>query len=254
MVSAVEAFVPEFADAIDRGDIDFLYETLHPVVTELFDEELCRSYVEAEILPLTRELGIGFVPYAPLGRGFLTATIGSPEVLEGSDRRHDHPRFALRFDQNVLDPPDGMCRRCSPRGRDIQIDRTVPFSPFLEAGALLTVVLGGPITEFLRQFVRAESSFLFGYTLEWTRPGHVVMAASNDGDREAIVGHGDRARIQPVNRVIFEQVGQRRRVRQVVESDELQVRVVTKRSSQRVSSNSAETRRTALPASRWRMI
>jgi len=44
------------------------------------------------------------------------------------------------------------------------------------------------LTEFLRQFVRAESSFLFGYTLEWTRPGHVVMAAVDEGIREALVG------------------------------------------------------------------
>lgn len=44
------------------------------------------------------------------------------------------------------------------------------------------------LTEFLRQFVRAESSFLFGYTLEWTRPGHVVIAACDDGTREALVG------------------------------------------------------------------
>jgi len=44
------------------------------------------------------------------------------------------------------------------------------------------------LTEFLRQFVRAESSFLFGYTLEWTRPGHVAMASCDEGTREALVG------------------------------------------------------------------
>ncbi len=44
------------------------------------------------------------------------------------------------------------------------------------------------LTEFLRQFVRAESSFLFGYTLEWTRPGHVVMAAVDEATRVALVG------------------------------------------------------------------
>jgi tetratricopeptide (TPR) repeat protein len=44
------------------------------------------------------------------------------------------------------------------------------------------------LTEFLRQFVRAESSFLFGYTLEWTRPGHVVIAACDEWTREALVG------------------------------------------------------------------
>ena len=52
LVSAIDAFVPTFADAIARGDVDFLYESLHPIVTDLFDEELCRSFIEAEILLL----------------------------------------------------------------------------------------------------------------------------------------------------------------------------------------------------------
>jgi hypothetical protein len=44
------------------------------------------------------------------------------------------------------------------------------------------------LTEFLRQFVRAESSFLFGYTLEWIRPGQVVLAACDPQTREDLVG------------------------------------------------------------------
>ena len=43
------------------------------------------------------------------------------------------------------------------------------------------------LTEFLRQFVRAESNFLFGYTLEWARPGHVVLAACTVEEREALL-------------------------------------------------------------------
>jgi aryl-alcohol dehydrogenase-like predicted oxidoreductase len=48
---------------------------------------------EAEILPTVRELGIGFVAYSPLGRGFLTGTIRSEDDLEPDDRRHHMPRF-----------------------------------------------------------------------------------------------------------------------------------------------------------------
>ncbi len=44
------------------------------------------------------------------------------------------------------------------------------------------------LTEFLRQFVRAESSFLFGYTLEWTRPGQVVLAACDATTQQDLVG------------------------------------------------------------------
>lgn len=49
--------------------------------------------VEAQILPTCRELGIGFVAYAPLGRGFLSGTIRGIEDLGEGDRRREHPRF-----------------------------------------------------------------------------------------------------------------------------------------------------------------
>jgi aryl-alcohol dehydrogenase-like predicted oxidoreductase len=49
--------------------------------------------VEAEILPTVRRLGIGFVAYAPLGRGFLTGALTSRTDLEPEDRRNAHPRF-----------------------------------------------------------------------------------------------------------------------------------------------------------------
>ncbi len=48
---------------------------------------------EEAILPLCRELGIGFVAYSPLGRGFLTASIRDVSALEENDRRRDMPRF-----------------------------------------------------------------------------------------------------------------------------------------------------------------
>jgi aryl-alcohol dehydrogenase-like predicted oxidoreductase len=49
--------------------------------------------VEAEILPLCEELGIGFVAYSPLGRGFLTGTVTSPDALREGDARRNMPRF-----------------------------------------------------------------------------------------------------------------------------------------------------------------
>ena len=57
---------------------------------------------EAELLPLTRELGIGFVPYSPLGRGFLTGQIRSRADLDPNDFRSQNPRFSEdNFDQNL---------------------------------------------------------------------------------------------------------------------------------------------------------
>jgi aryl-alcohol dehydrogenase-like predicted oxidoreductase len=67
---------------------------VHPIAALQTEYSLWSRDVEAEMLPLCRELGIGFVPYSPLGRGFLTATIRKPEDLIESDRRHEHPRFS----------------------------------------------------------------------------------------------------------------------------------------------------------------
>src|SRR5213592_3594639 len=57
---------------------------------------------EAGLLPLLRELGIGFVPYSPLGHGFLTGAIRSPKQLSHDDWRKTNPRFSDgNFEQNL---------------------------------------------------------------------------------------------------------------------------------------------------------
>ncbi|UCH73384.1 MAG: aldo/keto reductase [Rhodospirillales bacterium] len=66
---------------------------VHPMAALQTEYSLWSRDVEAEILPTCRELGIGFVPYSPLGRGFLTATIKSLDDLAEKDRRRDMPRF-----------------------------------------------------------------------------------------------------------------------------------------------------------------
>jgi aryl-alcohol dehydrogenase-like predicted oxidoreductase len=61
---------------------------------------------EAEILPLVEELGIGFVPFSPLGRGFLTGTIGADTTFKDGDYRRIAPRFtpeALKANQALAD-------------------------------------------------------------------------------------------------------------------------------------------------------
>jgi aryl-alcohol dehydrogenase-like predicted oxidoreductase len=77
---------------------------VHPITALQTEYSLWTRDVEAEILPTLRELGIGFVPYSPLGRGFLTGAITKPSDLEGSDARAQRfPRFAAEaFDKNML--------------------------------------------------------------------------------------------------------------------------------------------------------
>jgi aryl-alcohol dehydrogenase-like predicted oxidoreductase len=65
----------------------------HPIAALQSEYSLWSRDVEAEILPACRELGIGFVPYSPLGRGFLSGTITGLGALAENDRRREHPRF-----------------------------------------------------------------------------------------------------------------------------------------------------------------
>lgn len=65
----------------------------HPIAALQSEFSLWTRDLEAEILPTCRELGIGLVPYSPLGRGFLTATIHGFDDLAEKDRRKDLPRF-----------------------------------------------------------------------------------------------------------------------------------------------------------------
>jgi aryl-alcohol dehydrogenase-like predicted oxidoreductase len=66
---------------------------VHPIAALQTEYSLWARDVEDEILPACRELGIGFVPYAPLGRGLLTGTVRSLEDIAPHDLRRRQPRF-----------------------------------------------------------------------------------------------------------------------------------------------------------------
>jgi aryl-alcohol dehydrogenase-like predicted oxidoreductase len=66
---------------------------VHPVTAVQSEYSLWTRDMEAEVLPACRELGIGFVPYSPLGRGFLAGRFTSPEDLDVDDWRRQNPRF-----------------------------------------------------------------------------------------------------------------------------------------------------------------
>jgi len=66
---------------------------VHPIAALQTEYSLWSRDPEAQIIPTCRELGIAFVPYSPLGRGFLTGAFASPSDLPANDRRHVFPRF-----------------------------------------------------------------------------------------------------------------------------------------------------------------
>ncbi len=75
---------------------------VHPISALQSEYSLWTRDVEAEILPACRELGVGFVPYSPLGRGFLTGQLKKAEDLPEGDRRRIFPRFqGENFERNL---------------------------------------------------------------------------------------------------------------------------------------------------------
>lgn len=87
---------------------------VHPITAVQSEYSLWTRDQEDEILPVLRELGIGFVAYSPLGRGFLTGAIRSTRELPEGDYRKTNPRF---FDDNFEHN-----LRCADEVRDISAD------------------------------------------------------------------------------------------------------------------------------------
>ena len=101
----VEDTVGALADLVREGKIRYIglsevsvstlerANTVHPITALQTEYSLWSRDVEAEILPACERLGIGFVPYSPLGRGFLTGQIRSVDDLDADDYRLASPRF-----------------------------------------------------------------------------------------------------------------------------------------------------------------
>jgi aryl-alcohol dehydrogenase-like predicted oxidoreductase len=109
----VEETVGAMAELVKAGKVRYLglseaspatirrAHRVHPITALQTEYSLWERHVEAEILPTVRELGIGFVPYSPLGRGFLTGAISRPSDLGAKDSRAQRfPRFAAENFEN----------------------------------------------------------------------------------------------------------------------------------------------------------
>ncbi len=114
----IEDTVGAMAELVRAGKVRYLglseasAETIrrahatHPITALQTEYSLWTRDIEPEILPTIRELGIGLVPYSPLGRGFLTGTITDPDKLAPDDFRRHNPRFqgeALRANLTLVD-------------------------------------------------------------------------------------------------------------------------------------------------------
>jgi aryl-alcohol dehydrogenase-like predicted oxidoreductase len=110
----VEETIGAMAELIREGKVRFLgmseasaetirrAHSVHPITALQSEYSLWTRDPEPEILPTCRELGIGFVPYSPLGRGFLTGKIQKPEDIPQDDYRRTTPRFqGENFERNL---------------------------------------------------------------------------------------------------------------------------------------------------------
>ena len=113
----IEETVGAMKELVDEGKVRFLglsevgvhtlrrANAVHPISALQSEFSLWERDVEREILPAARELGIGLVPYSPLGRGFLTGSV-NVEQLGDDDFRRSNPRFApenARANQAIVD-------------------------------------------------------------------------------------------------------------------------------------------------------
>jgi len=101
----IEETVGAMAELVEAGKVRHLglseaapetvrrAHAVHPITALQTEYSVFARQPEAEILPLCRELGIGFVAYSPLGRGFLSGRFRSPEELASDDFRRTQPRF-----------------------------------------------------------------------------------------------------------------------------------------------------------------
>jgi aryl-alcohol dehydrogenase-like predicted oxidoreductase len=87
---------------------------VHPVIAVQSEYSLWWRRPEAEVLPALAELGIGLVPYSPLGKGFLTGTVSSDTTFTSSDIRTTIPRFSeenRRANQDLVDLLGAIAQR-----------------------------------------------------------------------------------------------------------------------------------------------
>jgi aryl-alcohol dehydrogenase-like predicted oxidoreductase len=110
----IEDVVGVMSDLVSEGKVRFLglseageqtirrAHAVHPIAALQSEYSLWERNLEPKIIPLLRELAIGLVPFAPLGRGFLTGSVKRAEEYPESDYRHNDPRYkGENFDANM---------------------------------------------------------------------------------------------------------------------------------------------------------
>ena len=122
----IEETVGAMSDLVSAGKVRFIglseasvqtirrAHAIHPVTALQSEYSLWSRDMEEEVFPTLRELGIGFVAYSPLGRGFLTGQLQSPEDFAADDYRRNSPRFQgdnFTRNRNLIDRITALAAR-----------------------------------------------------------------------------------------------------------------------------------------------
>ena len=136
---------------------------VHPIAALQTEYSLWTREVERDILPTVRELGVGFVAYSPLGRGFLTGAFASPDDFATGDWRRNNPRFqGENFAKNLalVDTVKTIARKKN------ATPSQVALAWLLARGDDIVPIPGTKRVRYLEENVRATQVVLDGFELE----------------------------------------------------------------------------------------
>ncbi|MDY0001694.1 MAG: hypothetical protein RBU30_10395 [Polyangia bacterium] len=152
--------------------------------------DLRKVYDKAELAPVPMEVYERVVRHRKVNLG-LNEVLAAADVAIGPFGRNEKDEVGADASFK-LSPNAGLGKTCAQVTEALKLPEAEAFRA--DGISKNWLVVNDPkqprvmyLTEFLRQFVRAESSFLFGYTLEWIRPGQVVLAACDQDTREVLI-------------------------------------------------------------------
>ncbi len=187
---AIEETIGAMADLVKQGKVRYLGMSeaapqtirraakVHPISALQTEYSLWSRDPEDEILPTVRELGIGFVAYSPLGRGFLSGRFKSIDDLEPSDYRRKNPRFAGENFQRNLDVVKKIQEIAKEKG---VTPSQLALAWLLAQGDDIVPIPGTKHVRFLEENVRATEIELTKRDME--RIEEVAPAGVAAGDR-----------------------------------------------------------------------
>jgi aryl-alcohol dehydrogenase-like predicted oxidoreductase len=195
----IEDTVGAMAELVTAGKVKYLglseagpatirrAHAVHPISALQSEYSLWTRDHETTSLPACRELGIGFVAYSPLGRGFLTGAIASPDALEANDWRRTNPRFsadAMTANATLVAPARELAARkgCTPG--------QVALAWVLAKGEDIVPIPGTKRVRWLEENLAATNVWLTGEEMAWLdevcAPGAAVGSRYSEAAMKAL--------------------------------------------------------------------